>query len=298
MPFTELTPGGEYGRTVFVSVGPRDGGDAKTWASDTVQSVASGVPPTLVTGLRIGFEVKRDTASEPSQGAVKLYNLSTSSRAWLQAEGLQVRLEGGYGASVRSLFTADIADVWHEKTGTDWITTIEGGDGEGGYRDGTVNFSGGPGITRRRVFDELARVLGYPLGYVAQIANTAYRSGVTLWGDARTHLDDLTEELGLRWSIQDGALQVLEEGQSTTEEAFRISAESGLIGRSTLRRTDDGKEGIALKVRLNGLIVPGRALVMNDGDVRGTYVAEKVTHKGDSGYSADYVSEIEGTVAK
>ena len=291
----QLTPSGEYGRHVRVTVGPVTGGEAKTWSSDSMQSVAPDIPPTLVTGVRIGFDIKRDNASEPSQGTVKIYNLSASSRAWLQAEGLQIRVEAGYGETLRSLFLGDIADVWHQKQGVDWISTVEGGDGEASYRDARIAFSGAPGISRRRVFDELARSLSVPTGYVASIADTAYRTGVTLAGSARQYLDDLCDELGLRWSIQDGALQVIEAAGATAEEAMVVSASSGLVGRSTLRRADDGKAGVGFKVRLNGLLNPGRAIVLDDGDNTGTYVTEKVIHKGDSGNGGDYVTEVEAT---
>jgi hypothetical protein len=291
----QLTPSGEYGRHVRVVVGPVAGGEAKTWSSDSMQSVAPDIPPTLVTGVRISFDVSRDAASEPSQGSVKLHNLSASSRAWLQAEGLQVRLEAGYGETLRTLFVADIADVWHAKQGVDWISTLESGDGEASYRAARIAFSGAPGISRRRVFDELARALGVPTGYVASIADTSYRTGVTLAGPVRQYLDELCEELDLRWSIQDGALQVVEAAGATTEQALVVSAESGLIGRSTLRRADDGKAGVAFKVRLNGLLIPGRAVVLDDADNTGTYVVEKVVHKGDSGNGGDYVTEVEAT---
>jgi hypothetical protein len=293
----DLTPGGEYGRSVRVVVGPRDGGEANEWTSDSLQSVAPGVPPTLVTGLRIGFDIKRDSASEPSQGVVKLFNLSPASRAWLQSDGLSVRVEAGYGESTRALFVADVADVYHEKQASEWVTTIEGGDGESGYRDGRISFSGAPGITRRRVFDELARSIGVPLGVVPPIASTAYRTGVTLVGPARQYLDDLCDELGLRWSVQDGALQVIPRNGATTEQAVVISPEAGLIGRTALRRADDGTAGVKFRVRLNGIIAPGRAVVIDDGDVSGTYVVEKAFHKGDSGYGAEYTTAVEATEA-
>jgi len=294
----QLTPAGEYGRHVRVTVGPVAGGDAKTWSSDSMQSVAPDIPPSLVNGVRISFDLKRDAASEPSQGSVKIYNLSASSRAWLQAEGLQVGIEAGYGETLRSLFSGDIADVWHEKQGVDWVSTIEAGDGEASYRDARIMFSGAPGISRRRVFDELARSLGVPTGYIASVAETSYRTGVTLAGSARQYLDELCEELDLRWSIQDGALQVIESAGATADEAFVVSASSGLIGRSSLRRADNGTAGVRFKVRLNGLLNPGRAVVLEDGDNTGTYVVEKVSHKGDSGSGGDYATEVEATEAR
>lgn len=291
----QLTTAGEYGRSVRVTVGPKAGGQARTWTSDTYQPPAPGIAPVLVSGLRIAFEAKRDNASQPSQGSVKLYNLSVSSRSWLQSDSLQLSLEAGYGDTLRSIFVADVADVFHDKQGTDWVTTIEAGDGERAYRGATISFSGAPGISRRRVFEELARALGAVLGEIPSLPDTAYRTGVTLTGPVAGHLDALCAELGLRWSLQSGVLRVIPRGGSTSRSAVLVSSESGLIGHPALRRTDDGKAGVKFTVRLNGLLVPGNPVVVDDEQARGTFVIEKVHHSGDSGYAPPYTSTVEAT---
>jgi hypothetical protein len=293
MATTPMTPAGEYMRSVSVSVAPRAGGKSREWVSDSLQPVAPGVASQLVSGLRIAFDVKRDAASEPSQGSVKLYNLSTSSRRWLQSDGLVVTVQAGYGGSLRTLFIADVADCYHEKQGTDWVTTLEGGDGEDAYRLSKMNYSGAPGVTRKEVFLRMADSMGLPLAFASDVRATAYQNGVTLVGYTRQFLDELTDELGLRWSVQNGSLQVMDRGGATTEAAFLIDADSGLVGRVALRRGDDGLAGLKFSVRMNGLLAPGRQVVVSDGDIAGTYVCEKVSHKGDSGYAPDYKTEVE-----
>lgn len=267
-----------YQRQWRLEVGDRTTGISRTWDS-----------------LRMRWSVKKDGGSEPNRVSVEVHNLSPDSRGFLEVDSLRLVLRAGYGdASPPIVAVADIGEVTHERDGTEWITTLDGGDGEVAYRDAFVSASLQPGST----VDEAIRVVADVLG----------RAGVTIdedriralpvverlqgWafeGAARDAADELLEGLGYDWSVQDGELRFVEVGGYDETVAVALKASTGLIG--TPKRTKDGWEVTSL---LQPTIRPGGRLRVDSAVVSGWMLVGDVTHSGDT-HGSDWTTTAEVT---
>jgi len=93
------------------------------------------IPDFEITDLRINFKIEKSLIGYPNLGNIKIYNLSESSRNAIEEKGLQVQLYAGHAdTSVLLLFSGDIINVVHLKTGPDWISEIFAHDGGNAWK--------------------------------------------------------------------------------------------------------------------------------------------------------------------
>ena len=75
-------------------------------------------------GLRVAFDVEKNSESFANPGKITIYNLNKDSRGFMEQKGLKVRLLVGYLNSLAQIYLGDIQKVKHEKSGVDWVTHI------------------------------------------------------------------------------------------------------------------------------------------------------------------------------
>lgn len=176
----------------------------------------------------------------------------------------------------------------HKREGVDWLTKIESADGVAGYRSAILSHSLGPGATPLDSLKVIAKQMGLTLGQIKGFPDAAkFQQGRQLYGPARSELDALCRSHGLVWSIQDGVLQVLPSGGSLDAGAVLLNRSTGLVG--VPERTE---KGVKITSLLQGGINPGRVVVAEAMVHGGTYVADTVTHEGDS-HGGDWHTVIE-----
>jgi hypothetical protein len=248
-------------------------------------------------GLRIAFSVSRDEKRTPNNAEIRVWNMSPRDRAALsKAESVSVSLEAGYVDDVGQIFLGDLRSVRHshEQNG-DIITTVCGGDGEANLRAARINRTFPAGTPVSAVLKGLASALGLAPGNSAAAAAAL---GTARLGKARTlsglcydELEAFCRTQGLRWSVQDSALQVRTEGLPvlpTTGPLLRN--DSGLIGHLEVERNAKvGKDGKARGTIVSGTcllradIIPGVAFRVEGPEFQGNLVSTQTQHTGDSG---------------
>lgn len=261
----------------------------------------------LITGLRVAFSVSKSTSEEPNTCRVSVYNLSEDTRARLsRMRGVPVRLEAGYASNLGLLFQGDTrrtaTGIQHAKTGPDWVTTLECGDGETAYRYARFSGSYARGTSVTKVAEDMAKSLGIGLGNLEETLKAggfrqglqSFPAGFAARGRAAEELNGLMRTLGLEASIQDGKLQVLKPGETLKGQAVLLTPETGLRG-SPAYNSAEGKEKDeppTLKVSslLQPAIRPGVQLRVEARSVRGNFKVKAVTHAGDT-HGGDWASE-------
>lgn len=246
-----------------------------------------------ISGLDIDFEVSKSTKREPNKAKITVYNLAKEHRRGLESgENIRVKLEAGYrdpGPSL--LFLGDIRAaasprglrVSSELSGPDVGTTIEADDGGRSYLSARVSRSFPPGTRPGPVLRYLASALGLGLGNIPDFetrplegAGNSFEGGTVLSGSAYQEMDGIIRSLGLRWSIQNGIVQIQERGRPIQSSAVVLSPSSGLIGSPVKDHTG--------KVKAVGLIQPGldpgRAIVLESSEVSGSYEVVAVQYVG------------------
>lgn len=272
-----------FGRIVRVTIGP-SGGSGRLWES------RPGVP-----GPRIRFSVDRDSAREPNAARIEIYNLGPDSRNWIQSgSGYSVILEAGHDGQPGMLFNGDIARTRSVRVGTEWVTKIEGGDGEAAFRGATVSVTFPAGTAYTTIFHALAGAFGVVLGYVSPLAPLSLKRAATLVGPVRDRMDEIVGDLGLSWSIQDGELQVLGPDQVIAGTGELISATAGLIGNPEPVNEDDSA-GVKFICLLNPRIRPRVAVSLQSSGFSGFYAVDTVKHEGDSGFDSAFSTTVEAT---
>lgn len=249
-------------------------------------------------GMRFQFQVVRTLAKEPNTCDLKVTNLAPSTRSLLQGRGCRVVISAGYEDDAAVLFTGDARTVDHRREGTDWVSHFACGDGERAYRLARASRSFAAGTPLATVVREAANALGVGSGNLeralAPLAGRTLAHGYAMHGQASGQLDVLLRSLGLAWSVQDGALQVLSARESLPGTAVLLEPESGLVGTPEAGSPDaKGAPPVAkVKSLLQPRIRPGSRVDLRSAGLRGLFRAQRVEHAGDTA-GGDWYSSLD-----
>lgn len=256
------------------------------------------VDTTRYVGIRVQFQVERSLKPEPNTTEVKLYNLTADQRRRItQSKTPQVRLAAGYKQTgLASIFLGNLVLVQHAIDGPDIITTISAGDGTKEIKTARAKLSFGSGTRTDVVLQALAASLGVKPGNVQAAAAklrtgraaSIYLEGTIMSGPTAREINHLCRSAGFEWSIQDGALQILENGAALAGLATRLDSTSGLVGSPTV----DTKGKVKCKSLILPSLTPGRVIDLRSKFVSGQYRIEKVQFQGDT-HDTDWYAEIE-----
>ena len=236
-------------------------------------------------GLRVVFQVEKSSESNANTAKVSVFNLSVEGRALAEEEKAFLLLEAGYRGRFGQLFVGDITRAYISRQGPDWVTTVECGDGSRALRSTHIDKSYAPGTDYADIFKDVVRSfvdqgkvgIGSMLGVKSEKAQT----GLSLSGNSKAVLDDLTEKQGLEWSIQDETVQVLPKNAHIGRQAVLLTPDTGLIG-SPIRREVDGGAGVEFRTLLIPALLPGRMTKIESRQINGFFKLRQVNFSGDT----------------
>ena len=269
--------------------------------------------------LKIEFELEKTELPWPNSATIKVYNLTSAHREYLASEAaLPCRLEAGYGASRGELFGGWVRRGVSVHDGTDWVTTLEAAEGEVDKKGDllsakSIRKSWKSGTPIAVVIRDFAKELNVDIGNLPAMAGAAaMRTGpVLLWGLAVDGpiLDEWTalmRSVGLRWSIQGGAIQLRFPELPAGVLTEIISPFTGLVGHVTkatkkIRRqnTLTKKEEVQTIGTVEGTtlllpsLTPGQQFILQSEQATGAYLCSAVKHVGDS-RGTPWYTEFEG----
>lgn len=260
-------------------------------------------------GLSVGkhrcvFKVEKTLKPEPNTCEVSIYNLSKEQRAQIEElrpkkgvkTGVPVLIEAGYEETGTSqIFLGDLRTVYSHRDRADWVTTLESGDGEKASGTARISVSLGPKTLPATALRAIVKALGVGKGNAEKAIQTLQRQGkvlfphgVTLSGSAAFHMTNFCKSADLDWSIQDGALQILDRGKALKGTAIRLSSASGLVESPSI----DQKGVLTCKMLMTPDVRPGTLLVLDSLTVKGNYKISKATYSGDT-HGDDWTVECE-----
>ena len=278
-----------------------------------------------IENLRVHFEVAKTVEAAPNVAVIKIYNLHPDNEAKIKNEFDEVLLNAGYTDAMRLVFRGNIKHVYRYRDGNDYITEIEGGDGDKDFRRAVMNETLAAGTTTAQLVDRAVGTFkgvgGTAKGYV-QVNDRARLRGRVISGNTRDVLHDVARESGANWSIQDGQLVIVSTNDVLPGEAVLIRADTGMLGAPEIN-----DKGIAVKCLLNPVLRVNGAIQLDNNGIRakrvkaqalatkrekqethsplgrehpqlvrldpdGVYKVIKLTHRGDN-RGQDWVSEIE-----
>jgi hypothetical protein len=257
-----------------------------------------------ITDLHISFEIKKTAKNQPNKSSIRVWNLQLSTRKELEKPDTRCIFYAGYreDAGPLLLFNGNTTFVWSRIEGPDIVTEFELGDGQAEMRDATVSVGYGPGVRSSQILADAAQSMELPLNVPGNAPERSYQQGFSYYGSATGLLDKVTQGTDLEWSVQNGNLQVIQQGMVTTRQGVELDLDSGLIyspERMRKNRTEHKKrasarhqyDGWRVKTLLMPMLNPGDRIRLTSRFVQGIFRIQEIEHRGDS-HEGDWISEI------
>lgn len=285
----------------------------RVW-SVTIGASVGGLRKGLkVDGHRVTFHVEKTLKPEPNVCEVSIYNLSRTQRAQIEelrpkkgdTRGIPMLVEAGYkDTGTSQIWLGDLRTVYSEYSSAsgDWVTKVETGDGEAAKRS-SVAVAYGPGTTPDIALRALVRALGVDEGNVAAAAIKLRQGGAATLlpkravfsGSASVNMTNFCRSAGLEWSVQDGAVQVLESNKTLSGKALHLTG--GKIGHPSTPGTGliespsvDPLGVLTIKFLIQPGVKVGTLLVVDSETAQGNYRIEKAVWDGDTHAQPWYIT--------
>jgi hypothetical protein len=255
-------------------------------------------------GIDLTFDVEKTTSAKPNTAKIEVFNLTKEHNDQIleKASGdqtsVRVRLEAGYKEQISCIWDGNIRYSYVKHTDSDTVLTLESGDNEHLINTARINRSWGPGTPVELVIKDIADSMGIGRGNLLQkIQNaalkgygSAFTGGTVASGSAIKEFGKLLKSCDLEWSIQDGVLQILSNGQALEGIAVVVSPTTGMIGSPSIDQKK--KRGTSVKVQMLLIpdVFPGRKLSIESDTVTGFFRIEKAKYSGDTAGQDWYIS--------
>lgn len=245
-----------------------------------------------LSALRISFSIQKNLSWSTNTASVKIWNLSQENRNRIKDYGDQIILSAGYreDAGEQLLFIGNTTQVSHAYDQPEIVTTLDCGDGERILNQKSITVSFKEKVPVRQVVQTIADQLGLSISEFTATDNVVYEQGFEYAGMGKNALDKAVLRLGLRWSVQNGKLQIIPQYGTTSKPAIEINADTGMIGipqRYTDKRAavylDGPRTGYIVQTTLRPDILPGDRLNIKSERIglNGPYAVFSIKHEGD-----------------
>ena len=243
-------------------------------------------------GLRIAFDFVKSWEGVPNSGSVTIYNVAEEARAPLDKVNNVVNVIAGYGEDINPVLTGTILKTETERETADIVTEIQIGDGALALANAQVNKVFPKNNTELDIIREaILQLQNQGVGLNNDFNEDDFKvklpRAVTVSDTAKAVLSEYTSKRQYRWSIQDSQLLLLKYSDGTSEDAFRLAPETGLIGTPKTSFNN---------ITFNTLLLPGlsvgRKVVLEGTKSDAAYVILKLNGRGDNfgnefGYSCE-----------
>lgn len=226
--------------------------------------------------MRIRFATKQFDLQTPNTAEIRVYNLSDDTANKVQKEFTKVELRAGYDGNFGTIFAGTVVQFRRGRENpTDKYMDLIVADGDVAYNWATISTTLAAGYTPDDEFQAIAKAFeehGIKVGYKPTFRTYQSPRGTTLYGRARDRLRDFCETEGMRWSIQNGKLQIIPKGQTMSQEAFVLRPDTGLIGMPI-----QTPSGIEARCLLNPNIRIGGRVQIDQSSVQQAVINQQVS---------------------
>ena len=282
---------------------------AATIVVDTIELVVDPASPAA--NLDLSFSVDRSLKPEPNTAEIQVWNLNADNRAALEdlatpppagagapppkpPPGIPCTIEAGYEGQTALLYSGTLRTAFTTREGPDLVTTLQSGDGEKEYQRSRINLSIAKGTPNASVIEQVQKALGVNAGNLSTLtplllaAPPLYPQGGVLSGSASQIMTRVVQSLGFEWSIQEGALQLLQVSAPLAATATLLTPDTGLVGSPSI----DNNGILTAQALLIPDLFPGRLIVLESERLSGNYRIEKCNYSGVT-HGAEWYVDIE-----
>lgn len=270
-----------FGRRIEVQVG-EPGEEAVSYVAENGR------------GLRMAFDIQFKRDGKPNTGKVVIYNAGKDIFGRAQSRTAQVRVLAGYTSEgpSRMIFAGNPipkVGVEYPREGGERVLRINALDSlvKLSRQIVTVEFAGP--TTPRQYLDSVAAQTGLAVASAPDALDRAEFSSVSFSGLAPKALAEISSYVDCDYHVMDGAIYILEKGQSGGEEANVFSTKT-----RNLLSLKANKDGLVEFVGfLDGTVRPGKRVPLEHPDFNGVVVARDVRFVGDN-WGNDFYVQVTG----
>jgi len=245
-----------------------------------------------VRGLRIAFEVVKQDGQPLNTCKLTVYNATVTTSQATRRLGTTLQLYAGYGDAAGLIFLGDVTRSGYFKERPETRLELESGDGQAARtKSASLSLKGEQPVDG--ILGQLAQIAGLSLDTSAVDAAVSMPSagGVNLNGQVLTQVNRVARANRFDWTIEDGRIVVTPRGAATQLPALVVSPSTGMVGSPA-----PGEGGrITVKMLLNPEARLRRIIKLESAEYNGYYLIRRVRHAGDSGWAAEYYTEVECT---
>ena len=238
-----------------------------------------------INSLKINFSLSKTEDETCNNITISIWNLNAEHRAILDQKDCVVSLRAGYVGNVKDIFTGYVVFAEGEVDGADFVTRLTIVDGRVQCRDTQISKTYSGTVNSKDMFDNIASVMGIPIKYADDVTHFGL-TDYSFCGNATVMLDELCSSGGLSWSIQDGTLEIKKKFGTMNSTAYRISAETGMIGipkkirLSSENSVDNDAYGYQVSFFLNADIKISDFVYLDSKHVQGYFRVSELSMSG------------------
>ena len=234
-----------------------------------------------------------------------------------------VEIRAGYVGNLNTIFIGGISKTSETLNGADRDLEMELVDGFSNIdKPGSISMN--DVVLCREVVDEIVVQMGIESVQITDVAaekleSAKYDNGYAYIGKMKAALQSVCRKADVTFSVQNGILQIYEDGEGVHPEAYVLSPETGLISvpkkiqiskngttsestsSSSKRSSDSTKEsgipGYEVEFFINGAIGVNDLVIVEHKTLNGTFRVHKMHYTGDN-YQGDWICKAELVEAK
>lgn len=257
-----------------------------------------------ITGLDVAFKIEKTLKAQPNTCEISVWNLTAEHQSQLEqlrprakgqvTTGIACKIDAGYKDGTSLVWLGDLRTVDTVRDGPDWVSHFTSGDGEKAWQNAKLHVPYGPKTSLETALRAMVRALGIGEGnlskYTAklkQAGSAIFPMGTVISGPVSRELQAFAASADLEFSIQDGALQLVDRGKALAGQAVLLNGDTGLLDSPTV----DNEGVLTAKMLMIPGVRCGGLVTIEAARIKGTYRIEKATWSGDTS-SADWEIEI------
>jgi hypothetical protein len=252
--------------------------------------------------FRISFEGEKSASRYANKCTVKIYNLNDTTLHQVIVEGNILQLFIGYeeDQGLQFVFSGEITRVLPVSEPPDRILEVECFDGLKELQETRVSLGFARGTPVDAVVKSIVAILQLPLAENYLPISETFSNGFSFVGEARKALTIVLNKIDREWSIQNGAIQILEDSETTRNQIVLISPATGMIGIPENLDQNEGKLSFSpirkRRYKIKSLLRPeisvNDKIQIESSIINGIFKVRKHEYEGDN-FDNEWTSTFE-----
>jgi hypothetical protein len=251
----------------------------------------------VISGLDITFDITRTRKFSNNVAKFKIYGALDDTISKILKKGNSVTFSAGYEDEGTGLiYVGQITQSIPSKNPPEKIVSLECGsiqDPKTELASVTVSLAYKKGTNISRPINEIGTALGLSICGLDNVSGIILANGYNLSGtakDAMRYVQGILDRNGLGMFIDNSTLKIFEKGFGDKSSAVKLTTATGLLEAPKLTDNAEGDEKVQkqlskrvlFKSILNYRIVPNGHVDIDNKSVKGIYIVDKCSYKGDN----------------